>query len=360
MKLNTRNQSNMHRIIILILIYLPYPSFGQNDSTIRNLIFEGAGIRGIAYCGTIEVLEKNSILKNVTRVGGTSAGAITALCLSLGYHAEEIQTLITSTSFKKFNEGKYFFIGGMNRMIRNFGWYRGGSFEKWLSKTIKFKTNNADITFRELHDKGFKDLFITGTNLTLQKNIIFSYENFPNMMVKDAIRISMSIPLYFEAVFMDSVGNIVRNPLATNNLQVMVDGGILSNFPIHMFDSTRYLGLNEANRSIYNYQTLGFRIDRKEQIDNDQTGKDLAPIKIKNFKTYLKAIYSIIIEKLNRQSLTLMDWQRTISISDGNIQPRIRKMKKAEIQLLLNNGKQSASDYFKSHMYSLSNNVWPN
>ena len=305
----------MYRIVILILFYLPYPSYGQKDTLIRNLIFEGAGIRGIAYCGTIEVLEKNHILKNVTRVGGTSAGAITALCLSLGYSAEEIQSLITSTSFKKFNEGRYFFIGGVNRMIRNFGWYRGGNFEKWLSKTIKFKTDNADITFKELHEKGFKDLFITGTNLTLQEKVVFSHESFPNMMVKDAIRISMSIPLYFEAVYMDSVGHLVKNPATTNDLQVMVDGGVLANFPIHIFDSTKYLDLNGPNRAIYNYETLGFRIDRKEQIENDLTGKDLAPIKIKNFKTYLKAIYSIIIGKLNRQSLTLMDWQRTISIS---------------------------------------------
>ncbi len=328
-------------------MYLPHLSFGQNDTIIRNLIFEGAGIRGIAYCGTIEILEKNNLLKNITRVGGTSAGAITALCISLGYHAEEIQSIITSTPFKKFNEGKYFFIGGVSRMIRNFGWYRGGNFEKWLSKIIKLKTDNANITFKELHEKGFKDLFITGTNLTLQKMIVFSKESFPNMMVKDAIRISMSIPIYFEAVFMDSVGHIVKNPSATNDLQVMIDGGVLANYPIHIFDSTKYLGLTEPNRSIYNYQTLGFRIDRKEQIENDLSGKDLAPIKIKNFRTYLRAFYSIIIEKLNRQSLALIDWQRTISISDGNIQPRIRKMKKSEIQLLLDNGKQSISTYLK-------------
>ena len=53
----------------------------------ENLVFEGAGIRGIAYSGAIAELEQHGLLKNIKRVGGTSAGAITALLLCLGYTA---------------------------------------------------------------------------------------------------------------------------------------------------------------------------------------------------------------------------------------------------------------------------------
>ena len=50
----------------------------------RNLVFEGGGVKGIAYVGAWEVLQKKGILKDIKRVGGTSAGAINALLLALG------------------------------------------------------------------------------------------------------------------------------------------------------------------------------------------------------------------------------------------------------------------------------------
>ena len=40
----------------------------------RNLVFEGGGVKGIAYVGAMDVLQKNGVLKNIQRVGGTSAG----------------------------------------------------------------------------------------------------------------------------------------------------------------------------------------------------------------------------------------------------------------------------------------------
>jgi NTE family protein len=53
-------------------------------SQFRNLVFEGGGVKGIAYAGAIEVLEKESILSDIKRVAGTSAGAITAALLASG------------------------------------------------------------------------------------------------------------------------------------------------------------------------------------------------------------------------------------------------------------------------------------
>ena len=41
------------------------------------------------------------------------------------------------------------------------------------------------------------------------------------------------------------------------------------------------------------------------------------------------------------------DWKRTISISDGNVRPRIRKLSKAEINLLIENGKTATNKFFK-------------
>jgi NTE family protein len=306
----------------------------------RNIVFEGAGIRGIAYCGALQKMQENNWLQNVQRVGGTSAGAVTALTVALGYSPPEIKQVISSTSFKKLNDGKFIFVGGINRVNKYFGWYRNKKTDEWLSKIIETKTGNADITFRQLKEKGFKELYVTGTCLNKQQLIIFSYESYPDMKIREAVRISMSIPLYFEAAFIDNKGTVFYHPKDRSGLDVVVDGGITGNFPIRMFDSTKYIDNNVlANQFVINKETIGLRIDTDEQISKDQNNENsLAPFDVTSLKEYMSAFYNIIIENLNRQTLTKDDWSRTISISNGDIAPRIRKMKKEEIELLINNG----------------------
>ena len=53
----------------------------------RNLVMEGGGIRGIAYGGALLELEQRGVLAGLRRVGGTSAGAIQAALLAVGYSA---------------------------------------------------------------------------------------------------------------------------------------------------------------------------------------------------------------------------------------------------------------------------------
>ena len=68
----------------------------------KNLVFEGGGVKGIAYGGALEELEKRNILNGITRVAGTSAGAINACLLALGYSYKEVSDIIAQTSFKSF------------------------------------------------------------------------------------------------------------------------------------------------------------------------------------------------------------------------------------------------------------------
>jgi NTE family protein len=115
----------------------------------------------------------------------------------------------------------------------------------------------------------------------------------------------------------------------------LVDGGFTGNFPIKIFDES-----TQAN-----FATLGFRIDSDEQIKNDHAEKQIAALPVGNFKQYLGAFYNIVIENLNRQQLTKEDWQRTVSISDGKIGPRIRKLSADEINILIENGRQAIKTY---------------
>jgi len=87
--------------ILLILLFCQQ-LYAQN--TIKNLVFEGAGVRGIAYAGAIKELENNKLISQIEKVGGTSAGAITAMMLALGYSSDEIGEIISQTKLNKFNQ----------------------------------------------------------------------------------------------------------------------------------------------------------------------------------------------------------------------------------------------------------------
>jgi NTE family protein len=328
----------MKKAIFFLSLFSFHYVLAQTPATIKNLVFEAAGIRGIAYCGAIEEMESKKMMNNIEKVAGTSSGAITALAVSLGYSGKEIEKMIAGTNFKKFNDGKYLFVGGINRMNKYFGWYRGKRLEKWLGKIIEERAGRANMTFEEMHQQGFRDLYVTGTCLNKQQPVIFSYETYPKMKVKDAIRISTSIPLYFEAVFMDSAGSVINHPKQTKGLDIMVDGGFMENFPIHIFDKTTA-----------NPFTIGFRIDSDAQIKNDKENKNLSEIPIGNLKQYFTAFYNIIIEDLNRQQLTDYDWQRTVSISDGSIEPKLRRLSRAEVQILIENGKKAVQNYLNKN-----------
>src|SRR5690349_4763804 len=120
----------MSRIIFFFfcIVFIRSNASAQSNKEIKNLVFEGAGIRGIAYCGALQEMEARGLMKPVERVAGTSAGAIMAMAVSLGYSADELAQIISSTNFKDFNDGRFFFVGGINRVNKYFGWYRSNKF----------------------------------------------------------------------------------------------------------------------------------------------------------------------------------------------------------------------------------------
>lgn len=334
------------KVISTIIVLLVLVQIGTAQKY-ENLIFEGAGIRGLAYCGVLNELEKCKITKDIVKVGGTSAGAITALMVSLGYSSKEIYNIISETKFQKFNDGEYMFVGGFSRLNSKYGWYKGDEFIKWLDNIIVAKTDNPEITFSELKENGFKQLYVTATCMNKQKLIVFSEETYPHMKIKDAVRISMSIPLYFEAVFIDNLGTVHDEKNDREDLDVVVDGGILGNFPIFIFDSLKIDSTNNKIR-VPNYKTIGVRIDSDAQIKNDSLSKELVEIPINNMSDYLEAFYVLILENLNRTTLIPEDWERTISVSSVGISPRIKKLTLKQKESLIRSGELHARKYLNN------------
>ncbi len=332
------------------------PLLAQTPAPVyRNLALEGGGIRGIAYGGALAELERRGQLQGIERIAGTSAGAIQACLLAMGYSPQEITEITFKTPVQKFADGRFFFIGGFARMSSRYGWYRGEKFTQWLSDLIKGKTGNPDLTFQQLHalagKNGFRDLYITGTNLSRQRPEVFSHETYPLMRVKDAVRISMSVPMFFQAMFMDSTGAVFPKPLPNNQTDVLVDGGLLLNFPLMVFDHPRYYAggsqsMAESDYRFINPETIGIRLDYDEQIAYDLERKGLAPNPIHSFPDYINGFYRIIIENLNRHALTPSDWDRTVSVSTAGFGPKIKRLSEKDKNTLLESGRLGMVQFY--------------
>ena len=326
----------------------------------RNLVMEGGGIRGIAYGGALLELEQRGVLAGLTRVGGTSAGAIQAALLAVGYSAQEIVEVVNATPVQRLNDGRFIFFGGTHRLVKEYGWYRGDAFSTYLGELVARKTQQPHLTLGELHELAqkeptrFRDLYTTGTNLTTQRVQVFSHETTPAMRVADAVRISMSIPLYFRAVLLDAENKVITGtPAPGQPTQVLVDGGLLANYPVGLFDYPRYFSTApvvapDAHGHVFNSETLGLRLDRAEQIplDNAPTGRQqLAPYPITDFNTYMAALYTVALENLN--PMQPADRQRTISIDFLNFSPKIKRISAAQKQQLMDSGRKGVQAFFK-------------
>ena len=229
---------------LLLLLLIPLFTTAQIKPVYKNLALEGGGLRGIAYAGAFKVLEENGTMQNIENVAGSSAGAIAGLMISVGYKADEIDSILMSLKFEKFNDGKGGLVGKYKRIKRNFGIYKGDKYEVWLREMLIKKTGNADLTFMQLHQlklnsKNFKDLFCTGTNISKQRLEVFSFKNTPDFSVATAVRISGGVPLYFTPIALDDYLQKIKKGDTTSYINYYVDGGMLCNYPISMFDSCK-------------------------------------------------------------------------------------------------------------------------
>ncbi len=324
----------------------------------KNLVFEGGGVKGIAYGGALEELDKLNILNGIVRVAGTSAGAINACLLALGYSHKEVSDIIAQTNFNDFEDGSTIPLFNIGRVFKNFGWFKGDKFSEWISTHIKAKTGNADFTFKQLAEqidsKQFRHLFVVSTNLTRQQSDVFSHETTPDIPIKLAIRASMSIPLFFQSIKMK------------NN--VIVDGGVAWNYPVNIFDNKKYVHnsynsmpvtYNTDTDYVFNHETLGFRLGNLKEIEHNKDNWGSEPAEIGGAKDYIVALINFMMEMANKKHLHNNDWNRTIFINSLEVKPTEFNLSKQKVDALIQSGKKGVVDYFNWRNKDLELNSLP-
>jgi NTE family protein len=306
---------------------------GVSIPAYADAVFEGGGVKGIALAGAIDVAEHLGV--EWKRLAGTSAGAITACLLAAGYTAQELIPILTEEmDFKAFmDEGildQIPLIGKLASAVFEKGIYEGDYFEEWMAEKLLAK---GISTFAQLKDdNGDYRLKLIASDVTQQQMVILpddlaKYGRIPDdFSVARAARMSMSIPYFFEPVEMD-----IKHPSKRRQIQCyIVDGGLLSNFPVWLFD----VAMGQTPQ----WPTYGFKLV--------EPGSD-EPMETHLPHQYIMSLVSTMMEAHDKAYIDQTNFKRTVAIPTMGIRTTQFDLNDEDKSLLLRAGQEAAIKFFK-------------
>jgi NTE family protein len=278
-----------------------------------DLVFEGGGAKGMVFVGACEEFFKREL--TFDRLLGTSAGAIAATLLAAGYTPKEMLAALAEkgsdgtsvfTSFMgppaRFTEAElqasatrrlldavdFTFvpdfvekkvherlIGALEAndsfrhvlgLVERGGWFAADRFVAWFSTKLDSgpwkdgQRNFSGLTLKQFFEATGVELSVAASDTTDESILVLNHQTAPSCPIVWAVRMSMSIPLVWdEVVWQASWGQYRGRDIPGH---AIVDGGILSNFPIELFisDAPQVLKLMGPKRG---NEVLGLLIDEK-------------------------------------------------------------------------------------------------
>jgi NTE family protein len=300
-------------------------------------VFQGGGVKGTALVGALLGFADEGWTTWVN-VAGTSAGSIVAAFLACGFTPPELQRVLEQTPYPKFEDfgpGGEIIGGGLN-LVAHHGLARGKFFHDWLDKELGGKTF-ADVT------AGGKTLKMIAADVT-QKDLLVLPEDLAHYLdpktekpidpdtwkIADAVRMSMSIPFFFQPV------RLVH--AQTGAESTIVDGGMLSNFPVWLFDTEDH----DPSRPTFGFRLFG--------------GKSIAPgggfhEALQRYAWPLSFgwdMFQTATEAWDRRFMSHSTCVRTCAIDAGQVGTVDFNLTPEDQAWLLASGKRAAAD-FLSH-----------
>lgn len=288
-----------------------------------DLVFEGGGAKGMVFIGALQAFEAQGHTSG--RLLGTSAGAITATLLAAGYTAQELLTALaekqdgrsvfadfmsTPAPFNKkelhtsatreflrridlpwiserFEEKLDDVLArGLDTVpvlrhlfsfIERGGWYAADNFVKWLQKKLDTGMYNgqqrhfSDQTLQQFYDTTQVDLSLIAADTTANQMLVLNHQTAPDLPVVWAVRMSMSIPFVWDEVVWQADWGLYGGRTFAGH--TIVDGGLLSNFPIELFVSASTPVINLMGRKV-GHPVLGMLIDEACPVCGAETSKE--------------------------------------------------------------------------------------
>lgn len=275
-----------------------------------DLVFEGGGVKGIALVGALSALEERGF--EPQNVAGTSAGALVAVLLAAGYPADEMRDLLLDLDFGRFRdkgwEDRIPIIGTPLSLIKDQGVYEGEALLEYVRGLLAAR----DVrTFGDLARSSGSPRFrhraqVIASDLTARRLLVLprdagrlGVEDADALEVALAVRMSAGLPFFYEPVRF-------RNP-ATGRDHLVVDGGILSNFPVWLFDS----------QGVPEWPTFGLMLvesEPRKPVSERIDPPDPPVNRVEAVVDYVRALVETMLEARDRLYIETADFARTIPI----------------------------------------------
>jgi NTE family protein len=305
-----------------------------------DLVFEGGGVKGIALAGAFAELEARGFRPQC--VAGTSAGAITAALVAAGYSGVEVERIVTQEMhFPSFEDPprlhEFGALGDAMDIAKRKGMHSGAYFLAWIQEKLSAKglTKFGQLKDAETGDEKRRyRLQVIASDLSEHSMLVLPRDaprlglDPDELLVADAVRMSMSIPIFFEPV-------IHQNP-QSGGQHMIVDGGLLSNFPVWLFDCTPLKP---------SFPTFGVQLVAPPKPVSDAQAQGAAPPALPSFIDYLKSLADTATQAHDRFYLEDEDFARTIAVSTLGVRTTDFQITEDRVAALIQSG-HDATDKF--------------
>lgn len=306
-------------------------------------VFSGGGTKGIAYCGLMKLLDELKVLYNddgsckLNKFAGASVGSIFAAAVALGFTPAELEEKMKTLDLQKVvSDDNGYIREGLN-FEEDWGFCRGNYIYEFMGEVVvkKMGAGNEDYTIKQLYDDHGIQLVIVGTDMNYKNSVYFWHGNpikeYSEIPIRKAVRASMSIPYLFTP---EKVGD-----------DIFVDGGVLDNFPLHVFDG-EYPGdvLAKNNLVVPNPKIVGFQIiTDNNQLDYQLTNRQ----DFNHLMEYSTSFISMFLTNNARTEITPAYWLRTIHIITPDLSLTDFSITDEQKQELINDGYDCAKEFFE-------------
>jgi NTE family protein len=267
-----------------------------------DLVLSGGGVRGIALVGAVEAMAARGL--RFVNHAGTSAGALIAALLAAGYTPAELRALSYQQDFTQcldqFPRGlPRYAVAGWN-LIWHWGLFRGKRLRTWVNQLLQAKgvCTFGDIKRTISDSQSPYPLRLVASDVSTGRLLVLPddlprYGHDPDRFpIADAVRMSTSIPYLFRPVPL----------LAYGRKHLIVDGALLSNYPMSALDRGHALPR----------PVLGVRLIKTGNDQQNWTGPA-------NMLRYFLALALTAMRGLDNRYLETHNYASTIEVDTGMV-----------------------------------------
>jgi NTE family protein len=307
-----------------------------------DLVCEGGGVKGVGLAGAYSVLEEHGY--RVQNVAGTSAGAITAALIAAGYTAEELKKIVFELDFAQFEdkgwEDRIPLFGKGISLLSDQGIYEGTRFLEWISGVLEEKhiRTFADLRTGDEDPKYAYRLQVIASDVSARRLLVLPRDaavlglDPDELEVGLAVRMSMSIPIFFEPVRIENK--------QTNHEHLIVDGGMLSNYPVWLYDA--------EDGVVPSWPTFGLLLvepEPKTPITARLPEPQRGPRGARGLISLLSALVHTMMEAHERMYVEKAQFARTIPVKTLGVGTTEFDLSEERKLALYNSGRMAAEEF---------------